>query len=366
MDEGYYNYVSLAFLLFGPSVEALYKTYWLLLGCSAAAYLVANRHSLPFLTLLVVTALVQYMVFSTAILGFTTETRAIADPGSPRFLSCLCLVPLLHFLSIAKSERSFRWYNYCLVGVQVIVLYIAMLQRMTSAWIVVAFAILALLHSRRASSTTTATSKRRYWAVAISALVIFSAVHLHLRWATHPGVSANGYTSGHNFWFTMFEDLQNHQPEWETQFAARYRDKSGDELVEFAWRDYLARHPEEWSRWNPNRTDPFQVGIIQAEIEALCRKTFLEFSKPPKIRSRNVDVLQYKGVSPYFLVVFRGILGPVVFSDRFALVGLGPFSYDNLQSRRTVLIVLRSAHRLFVSCIDIAQLGNDFDPFLAN
>ena len=53
MDEGYYNYVSLAFLLFGPSVEALYKTYWLLLGCSAAAYVVANRHSLPFLTLLV-------------------------------------------------------------------------------------------------------------------------------------------------------------------------------------------------------------------------------------------------------------------------------------------------------------------------
>lgn len=324
MDEGYYNYVSLAFLLFGPSVEALYKTYWLLLGCSAAAYLVANRHSLPFLTLLVVTALVQYMVFSTAILGFTTETRAIADPGSPRFLSCLCLVPLLHFLSIAKSERSFRWYNYCLVGVQVIVLYIAMLQRMTSAWIVVAFAILALLHSRRASSTTTATSKRRYWAVAISALVIFSAVHLHLRWATHPGVSANGYTSGHNFWFTMFEDLQNHQPEWKTQFAARYRDKSGDELVEFAWRDYLARHPEEWSRWNPNRTDPFQVGITQAGIEALCRKTFLEFFKNhPKFVLETWTYYNTRGsvlISLWFLEQYWNWLFPAI---AFALVGLG-------------------------------------------
>ena len=271
-------------------------------------------------------------------------------------------------MSLAKSQRSFRWYDYCLAIVQVIVLYIAMLQRMTSTWIVVAFTILALLHSRRATATVTAISRRRYWAVAISVLVIFSAVHLHLRWATHPGASANGYTSGHNFWFTMFEDLQNHQPEWKTRFAARYKNKSGDELVEFAWRDYLARHPEEWPRWNPNRTDPFQVGITQVGIEALCRKTFLEFFRNhPKFVLETWTYYNTRGSVLISLMVFRAVSELVVSGNRFhSACTWRRFQSDNLQSSHTVLVVLHSADRVFVFRIDIAQLGNDFDQFIAN
>ena len=285
MDEGHADFVNLAYHVFGPSIEALYQAYWLVFGVSALAFVWAYRASLAPLLLVVVIAVVEYMIFSTSILWFTDGTNPTTEPGNPRFLSCLCVIPMLHFITAARSESPLRWRDAFPLFVQALVLGLAMLQRLTVLWIIPAAILLVAFYwlSRWRRSSASA-PRKNYYSVATLIAIIAAFTQLYLHGSAHPGIAANGFTSGHNVWFGMFYELQTH-PDWKTRYAAEYGNKDGDFLPDYAWRRYLKNHHEEWPRWNPHGDDPFHIGITQIGVEeALSQGVFRVCQPRPEIR----------------------------------------------------------------------------------
>jgi len=274
MDEGYATFVDLAFHLFGPRLEAFYRTYWLIVGVAAAAYVIAYRRALAPLLVLLVFAVVQYMIFSTSLLW--DFGGPVTDPGSPRFLSSLCIIPVLHLIAAARSDAPWRWRDLGPIAVQGFVLGLALLQRTTVDWVILAFVLLAAVYWwwRRRFAPTTA--KRRYWSVAVVALAIGLMTHLYSDVVRHRAATAHGDVPGHNVWFTVFETLY-YNPNWNARYGAEYNNLTYDEMVQFACRRYLARHKEEWPRWNPSNGDPYTIPMASVGIEQLCRKAFFEF-----------------------------------------------------------------------------------------
>jgi hypothetical protein len=322
MDEGHYNFVNLAFHVFGPSMEALYRTYWLLLGISILTYILAHRRALAPLLLLLVVALVEYMTFSTSTLWFTDGVHPTTDPGNPRFLTCLCVVPTLHFITAARSPGPLHWRSIVLLGVQALVLALAMFERTTVVWVVVAVLGLTGLYWLRRRRSADSIPKRSYYPVALLVVAVATATLLDRHWTAHPGIAANGYSPGHNLWFALFYNLQSH-PDWGRRYAAKYGNEHGDDLTRHACLLYLADHREEWPRWNPQSADPFNFRMTEVGMETMCRKAFFEFARnDPKFVVQVWLVYNTRAIAVYTLTFLRKY---VVWLAPFsiALAGLG-------------------------------------------
>ena len=277
MDEGHYVFVNLAFHIFGPAVESLYRGYWLLYGASSVLFALAYRRSIAPLVLLTASAVFQYMVFSTDFLWFSDGVHPTAAPSSPRFLSCLGVLPALHFVCAAWVREPLRWREATLLSLQGIILGIAILQRTTVQWVLVAALLLFALHwIFRRHSPSYQLLKRRYYLLLGGIFGIVLLTNVYLAVMSHPGRAANGYVARHNVWHALFYNLQTH-PDWKDRYGVEYDNKDGDFLPIFAARRYLANHPDEWARWNPNRGDPFQIAISQVGIEYLIKQAFVEF-----------------------------------------------------------------------------------------
>ncbi len=323
MDEGHYNFVNLAFHVFGPSMEALYRTYWLVLGVSVLTYVVAYRRALAPLLLLVVAALVQYMIFSTSIFWFAGPVSMTTDPGNPRFLTCLCVVPVLHFVIAARSPRPLHWWQIVLLGVQALVLALAMFERVTVMWVVVAMVGLAALYWLRRRHSAAPVPERSYYPIALLALAVAAATQLDLHWTAHRGIAANGFSFGHNVWFGLFYNLQTH-PDWTPHYAAKYGNEHGDYLTQHACLLYLADHREEWPRWNPWGLDPYNSGISQVGLETMCRKAFFEFARnDPKFVVEVWLIYNTRSVVNYTARILQQYLAWLVPFPLLALAGLG-------------------------------------------
>jgi hypothetical protein len=323
MDEGHYNFVNLAYHVFGPSIEALYRAYWLVFGVSALTFVLAYRRALAPLVLVLVIALVQYMIFSTSFLWFTDGMEATTEPANPRFLSCLCIVPLLHYVIAAHRPVPLRWRDASALLMQALVLGLAMLQRTTVLWVPIALVLLAALCWLWRWRWSAPGAKRSFSRIAGLAVTVAVATQAYLHSATHPGFAANGYTHGHNVWFGLFYELQTH-PDWRRRYAAQYAGKDGDFLPDYAWRRYLAEHREEWPRWNPNGADPFQIGITQVGVEELCRKAFFEFAgHDPKFVAEVWLIHNPRTLVSYTRIFLKHDFSWVVPLPLIALLGLG-------------------------------------------
>ena len=71
--------------------------------------------------------------------------RTCARADRPPFLSSLCVVPALHFLCATWNTERLRWQEMVLLGLQGIILGLALQQRTTVYWVVAAALILATL-----------------------------------------------------------------------------------------------------------------------------------------------------------------------------------------------------------------------------
>jgi hypothetical protein len=279
MDEGHYVFVNLAFHIFGPAVDSLYRGYWLLYGASSVLFALAYRRSIAPLVLLAASAVFQYMVFSTDFLWFSDGIHPTTAPSSPRFLSCLGVLPALHFVCAAWIREPLRWREATLLSLQGVILGIAILQRTTVQWVLVAAVLLSALHwIFRRHSPSYQLLKRRYYLLLGGIFGIVLLTNVYLAVTSHPGLAANGYVARHNVWHALFYNLQTH-PDWKARYGAEYDNKDGDFLPIFAGRRYLANHPDEWARWNPDRGDPFQIAISQVGIEYLIKQAFVEFAR---------------------------------------------------------------------------------------
>jgi hypothetical protein len=223
-------------------------------------------------------------------------------------------------------------------------------------WVVVAVVLLAAVYWWWRWRSGAAGPGRCYYQIAVLVFAVGVATHTYLHWVTHPGFAANGYTHGHNFWFSMFYDLQTH-PDWKRRYAPIYGDQTGDVLTEHACRLYLANHREEWPRWNPTGGDPFQAGFPQTGLEDLCRKAFFEFARRDPIYVAQVWLVYHPRVLlAYTGIFFRQYLSWLAPLPLVGLLGLGVIC-GLIAARPVVLDTITYAPVVAYLCV-VAALPN--------
>ena len=279
MNSGHADFVNLAFHVFGPSVASLYRGYWLVSGISYLLFTIAYRHATVPLVLLAATAVVQYIIFSSDILWsagfewFASQNAHVHGPTGPRFLSSLCVVPALHFLCATWNTERLRWQEMVLLGLQGIILGLALQQRTTVYWVVAAALILATLQWVFLRRRMPVEQKKRRLLILAGLLALVALNNIYVKITTHSGLAVRGYTATHTLWGSVFYSMQSH-PDWRTRYGAEFEHNVGDGVASFAWQRYLAKHPEEgapYRDWDGN--------ITQALIEQMTKKAFIEFAK---------------------------------------------------------------------------------------
>lgn len=279
MDSGYADFVSLAFHVFGPAVESLYRGYWLVSGVSYLLFAIAYRRAVVPLVLLVVAAIGQYLIFTSGISWsasfewFPSQNAHLYGPSCPRFLSSLCVVPALHFLCATWGVERLRRYEVILLGLQGVILCLAIQQRTTVYWVVAAALLLATLQWFFLRRCTPVEQKKRRALILAGLLVLVALNNVYVKITTHPGLAVKGFTATHTLWGSLFYTMQLH-PDWNVRYSAEFGHNNGDDIATFAWQRYLAQHPEEGEFFR-NKGD----NITQALIEQMTKKAFIEFAK---------------------------------------------------------------------------------------
>jgi len=159
--------------------------------------------------------------------------------------------------------------------------------------------------------------------------------NVYTKAVSHPGLATNGYTAGHTLWWPLFYNLQAH-PDWKTRYAPDYGNRTGDDLVGFAARQYLANHREEWPRLNPEGRDAFELVLRQETLEYLCRRLFFEFiARDPYFALEVWTRVHFRAVEYYTSNFVHSFLGWGRTSFLAVLVGFG-FVFGLAASMRSI------------------------------
>jgi hypothetical protein len=267
-DLGFVDYVRFSFLVFGHNIQALYYTYFLIFGVSAAIFLWTFRSRPALLMLLVITSVAQIILFVSNLFA-SPHLGSISDP---RLLSIMAIVPGLHLGCLLLDRSPPSIINVVSAIVQSIILVFAFWIRASAIWVILAVAVFAGLIM--ICGLLKRQNELKYvWCLGILLAVL--AVHMvRVTTALHPIYRSEGEISHHVFWHTVFYQLQFH-PRWNKKYAASYDFATLDELPRVAARKYLLRHPP---------PHPEKVYLTQdrqylriAPSEAYIRKAYFEF-----------------------------------------------------------------------------------------
>lgn len=330
MDNGYADFINLSFHIFGTNIEALYRGYWLVCAVSYLLFAVAFRRSAVPLVLLTAAALVQYVAFSSDLFWSAGQDWAASEgahihgPTGPRFLSSLCILPALHFLCATWESGPLKRREAVLLGLQGLVLCLALQQRATVYWVLAAALLLAALHRIFVSRYTDAVQQKRRSLILAGLLTLVFLCKTLVALTTHPGLSARGYTTSHTLWGSIFYAMQFH-PDWKSRYRDEFGQSEGDGVADFAWKRYVANHPKEQGK-----------EVTQAFIEKMTRNAMIEFARhdpqfvldvylfnnPRIIYEAGARVVQstFAGIQlavPILLIIFGFIFGVVTSRANF-------------------------------------------------
>ncbi len=277
MDNGYADFVNLSFRIFGPAIKSLYRGYWLVCFVSYLLFIIVYWRRVVPLVLLAATAVVQYFIFSSDIFWSAgqewaaSENARVHGPTGPRFLSSICVVPALHYLCATWKNEPLHWREAVLLGLQGIIICLALQQRTTVYWVVAAALLLAALHRVFLNQHTDAVTKRRRTLILVELLTVVVLCKAGVAITTHPGLNARGFMTSHTLWGSVFYSMQFH-PDWKSRYSAEFGHNEGDGVADFAWKRYVANHPKEQGK-----------EITHAFIETMIRKAMVEFAmRDPK------------------------------------------------------------------------------------
>jgi len=138
-DLGAIDYVKLSFRLFGRRIEALYNTFFAIVGLSALLYLLTFPNSIA-----------SQLVLLATLFAFQIELQLpIFSASMPSFVgvrhgSTLCLVPMWYFAILTVQRRPLSWLSLAMAVGQLSLLIIAFTVRATAIWAVVFLVLLAV------------------------------------------------------------------------------------------------------------------------------------------------------------------------------------------------------------------------------
>ena len=138
-DLGGIDYMKLSFRLFGRRIEALYITFFAIVGASALLFLLTFPNSIA-----------SQLVLLMTLFAFQLELQLpIFSPAMPTFTgarhgSTLCLLPMWYFAILTVQRRQLSWLSLTLAVAQLAMLIIAFTVRATAIWSVIFLLTLAV------------------------------------------------------------------------------------------------------------------------------------------------------------------------------------------------------------------------------
>jgi hypothetical protein len=171
-DKGTVDLVSLAFLLFGPTVEGIFYTTVLLLLTTVVLYCAYFRDRPDRCVVPVFVLGALYAAMPAFVL-----TRELHSLTNPRLIEIIALIPLFHLLFALYDRDRFSWTRLALLAPQVFFVVEAVHIRSTAAWLVIcvltlylvlfAYRVLAPLRRRWALDPAGAAVLRSGWVVGL-------------------------------------------------------------------------------------------------------------------------------------------------------------------------------------------------------
>jgi hypothetical protein len=265
-DVGLVDYVRLSFILFGEKVVGFFLTYFMLVGTSFLAAIIAFRKIPGILAVFVLYAVALFVLFKSALLDL--DVVGILDP---RFLSTLALVPAAHIALAMLVQLRPSAGQVGLVALQSVILIFGYWIRSSAFWTMLGLMGFATLIAGYALWRRQPKQLVRNWPFAVLALL--AAGHfMYASMVLHPIYQSANERAHHVLWHALLFGVAIH-PDWPTKHAAQF--ELGDAVPEMMARKYLERHPPE----NPDAVylTPDRKYLRIGVAETYKRKAFLEF-----------------------------------------------------------------------------------------
>jgi hypothetical protein len=280
-DQGAIEYTHAAFRLFGIDVKSLYYFYFVILGISAATYLVSFWRDFVACVVLFGAACALYLFMP----RYFSQVDQVLTVSNPRFLSTLGIIPLLHIaFLIVRGETALRWSSIATIAVQAAILSFVFAVRSSSSWMVLSVLLLVAFYVATAVAPTFrwnavySAMKRRGAAalMMVAVMLAFASVRVLLE----PPTCGQG-PNAHIIWNDIFLPFA-FSPDWQERFGARYDHAVSDQLSYTAAKLYVEEHhlpyPTEPNIFQKdNRTGDFVPLGSWTTYERVMRSVVFEF-----------------------------------------------------------------------------------------
>ncbi len=325
-DLGYTDLVETGFRLFGLRFEAMYWTFFLILGASAAAFLLAFKDDLA-----------AQAALLAGLLCFSLELRSgIFSDGMPTFScirhgSALGLTPALHFAFLLARRRRPTATGVLLALLQAAVLVFAMKIRGSAAWMLLYLVSLSAglaLWERRADLAALSrqwpslVKRAAAWPV-LALLAVMVAHAQYMKSALNIAYFTDEITPGHSLWHSAYLGVYEFLPGLiEAQGIDMHRTPDGVGFAAAA--DYLIRHhviaseSEATSHW----TNQWRMGLD----DKVMRRVFMELASSHKLAMAEL----YLARKPWAIAAMIGSYLAAVPLGVWLLVLLGAFAHAGL------------------------------------
>jgi hypothetical protein len=218
-DLGYVDYAKLAFSLFGLKIESLYVLFFVLLGISTGAFILAFSEN-PF-------AMIAVIAVS---FGFYVELNSsIFSSSMPtvygfRYPSVLGILPTLHLSLLLLSKQRLSLGQLALATVQAALLIFSIKMRASAQWgliVLLAIAACQFLTSliscwepqrdRRLAVLDAAQATLRWPILLLAGLMLVHAAYM--RAVLHPVYETDDVLTGHPFWHVILINIAPFDPD---------------------------------------------------------------------------------------------------------------------------------------------------------
>jgi hypothetical protein len=265
-DVGLVDYVRLSFILFGEKVVGFFLLYFMLIGGSFIAAVIAFRKVPEILAVFILYAVALFVLFKSNLLD-----RDVVGILDSRFLSTLSIVPAAHIALAMLVQLRPSAGQIGLAVLQSVILIFGYWIRSSAIWTMLGLMGFAALIAGYALWRREPKQLVRNWPFAV--LVILAAGQLvYAALVLHPVYEIRNERPHHVLWHALLFGIAIH-PDWLTKYAPQF--EAGDDVPDMLAKKYLERHPPK----NPGAVylTPDRKYLRIGAAETYKRKAFLEF-----------------------------------------------------------------------------------------
>jgi hypothetical protein len=282
-ELGLVDYFKLTFHLFGYRVEGAFYIYFLLLGISVAAFILAYWRSSATLAIPILFLAAGNLIFSTDYFD-NINSQSVANP---RFISTLGILAGLHILMLMLGARRATIFQVALACVQTLIFAFTMSVRATLLWFVMLIVLVAIVQIAvliaRSEAGRSVRASIGAWSAELAGLRLWPAlIFLIGTWTyqftismnTHPSYELDDFLPSHLRYHNAFIGLKAH-PQFYPLFGDKYYYHADSDTLGFLVADlFMMKYydvPESYY------LSPLYGGPKMRLDDRMAKKAYLQF-----------------------------------------------------------------------------------------